>query len=780
MSPFQVTTTRDYGYRASNSIAGTRLDMPIRDIALNIQVFTKDLTDDLVISDQTNLERYNAAVVNGGADVQSDNVIQQAYNAFLFRGFVQNWGLRDGIREYDPVDSQGLARVEVVKGPAAALYGLSYAGGVMNSITKQVDMGKNFGSVRLMTSDEGGFRYTVDANYAGRAGDGRFGVRFNGAYATTQDKRDHSDGRTEFSQVNLQWQPLRDTTIALLVESSWRQKPNDLGYYTRAGGSVAATAAQELGVGVVIPLQADHPNIPWTWNWADAGSNDRSLETHMVRGTVTQKISDDFYVTGYFQANRHQNIDSNGWDDNNNSQNAAGWDVAGWSQFGCVPTGWLNPGTPNEVIRKVFHWRDWSNSIHAYGGNAVYKFDAASIKNTITAGGAYWAENFWSNKWLEPDDGAATVVFDLPVRAGISTQVPVGGAPTSLTHNLGEGNRERNKNNYYYVNWQLAAFDNRLRLSAAVNHTHIRNIAWANISATAYNAPGVDVSKDSPMFGAMFDITPQVSIFAVHSTSLFPTTDKNDFNVPLPPEIGKSNEVGFKFDLLNSAINGTISYYKINKTGGGVRDPSAINQNKVLWDTYTTAQRALYFPGLTRDQLLDRNGGLGDLVPAELESKGLEADLAIQPTKNLQVVLSYANNSEESTNGVTQGDTVSGHIRQQYSVLVKYIFTEGGAKGLSLGLGLQGAGQALQDYQIGSNGVRIARYNPSTFYAEFFAGYRFKAFGCNQVIQFNAKNLTRVDDVIGWKPSGAAGVVATQRYLVPTYAKFALTYGLDF
>jgi outer membrane receptor for monomeric catechols len=188
----------------------------------------------------------------------------------------------------------------------------------------------------------------------------------------------------------------------------------------------------------------------------------------------------------------------------------------------------------------------------------------------------------------------------------------------------------------------------------------------------------------------------------------------------------------------------------------------------------------LYFPGLTRDQLLDRNGGLGDLVAAELESKGFEADLAFQPTKSLQIIFSYANNNEESTNGVTKGDIVSGHIKQQYSVLTKYTFVDGEAKGLSLGLGLQGAGQALQDYQTASSGARVARYNPSTFYAEFFAAYQFKAFGCNHIIQLNAKNLTKVDDVIGWKPAGSAGAVATQRYLVPTYAKFTLTYGIDF
>ena len=103
---FSVSTERDYGYRASNSIAGSRTNTPIKDLPVNIQVFTKDLFDDLGLTNQVDLEAYNGSLVNGGADRNSTNAIQQAYNAFLFRGFQQNWGLRDGIREYDPVDLQ--------------------------------------------------------------------------------------------------------------------------------------------------------------------------------------------------------------------------------------------------------------------------------------------------------------------------------------------------------------------------------------------------------------------------------------------------------------------------------------------------------------------------------------------------------------------------------------------------------------------------------------------------------------------------------------------------
>jgi hypothetical protein len=275
----------------------------------------------------------------------------------------------------------------------------------------------------------------------------------------------------------------------------------------------------------------------------------------------------------------------------------------------------------------------------------------------------------------------------------------------------------------------------------------------------------------------------------------------------MPPVVGTSNEFGVKTELLNGKISGTISYYKTVQNGGSQRDITAINQNKVLWDSETAAQRAISFPGVSNDAagratLKDRSGALGDLVAgAESTSKGIEADLVIQPIKTLQIMLSASNAKEEVTKALDQsaiGQTNTGFIKQQYSIVTKYTFDQGAVKGLSLGLGFQGAGKALQGYDqlyvknasgVTQNdasgnpiklGAPVKLYNPSTKYLEFFASYKFKAFGLNQVVQFNAKNLTKQDDFIGWKPSGDYNVASTERYTVPTYARFSVTWGLDF
>ncbi len=755
LSPFTVSSDRDYGYRSANSISATRTNTPIKDVPVNIQVFTKDFTDDFSITNQVDMERYNASLINGGADVYSDNPIQQAYNAFLFRGFVQNWGLRDGIREYDPVDAQGLARVEVVKGPVGALYGVSYPGGVMNNITKQVDFSHNFGAIRLTAQSEGEYRSTVDANYTGITGEGRFGVRFNGAFTKTEDVRAHSEGAIRYTQTNLDWQPFKGTEVMFLAEQGHRTKPNGLSYFSRGEQDAAGNA---LGNNSNIPLQVFHPEIPYTWNWSN-GQNGRSLDTTMYRGTVNQKITDNFNATAYMQFGSRKQIDGNGWDANG-SGGGDSWEAGG---------GWIvDPITKKETIQAGFSYRDWSNTMHSYGATGVYKLDFAAVKNTIAFGGNVWQEKFVSRSYLPSTQ--TYLVYD--VKANIPINIPYT-PPTNLgAVNTGNGfTHEDNSNDNVFVNWQASMLDNRLKTTVGYNHTNLKLIQWANGSTATPTV--AEISKGSPMYGVVFDVTKEVSVFANYAASLFPNSNKNSFGTQLPSIVGTSYEIGTKFELMEGRLSGTVSYYDITQKGGSQTDPNANNLNTTRWDAMTPADRAITFPGQTRATLA------GDLVPgAKSESKGVEVDVSYQPTKNIQLVLSFAHNSNEIVEAISAGiigQANTGSINNQISLLSKYSFTSGQMKGLSAGLGLAYAGEALQGY-VGN----VARYYPSTFNAEVFAIYNFKAAGQNMSVQLNVKNINRQNEYFGWKATGSSTILATQPYEIGTPMRCSLTFGLNF
>lgn len=765
LDPFTVSETATEGYIASNSLAGTRSNTPIKDIPINIQVFTSELADDFLITNQVELERYNAAMVNGGADVHSSNVIQQAYNNFFFRGFQQNWGLRDGVRQYDPVDMAGFSRVEVVKGPAAALYGLAYPGGIMNSVTKTVDFSQNFADLGLTLASEGEYRAQVDANFTSEVNLGSFGVRFVGVNSETRDYRRNSEGTIQFSQVNLAWKPTQKTTLEFLLEYGYRDKTMGLGTFETAE---VDSQGNGLGNGASIPIQISHPDIPWDWNWST--DNVRSLETSNMRFRVTHQFNHNFFVNAYWQYGDRDQVDSDGLNAAGMGGSAGNWDL-GFSSRGGVATGWLNPNTPEERIAMHWHHRDWQNEMWAYGATAVYELNTNAFDNVFTVGANAWSEDFITFKGTVPE-GSTSIVY-LPVKANIDIPTPIGPPTDYFMDTAGAYETQDNSNDYYFASWQAKFMDGRLKTNVAVNRANFKLVQWANGNSLVPDNVTED-SETSPLYGVVFDVTDDISLFAIQSTSLFPTSLRDSFQRQLPPLVGESFEIGTKIDLMDGRVSGTISYYTITQEGGGVDDPDAFNLDQQIWDSLSPAERALRWPGLSREDLA------GDVVDgAETESKGFEADLVLQPTRNWQILLSYAHNKikiSKHVNSALVGDIpYEGPIEDQFSFLTKYSFTEGSAQGLSIGLGGQWAGKA---YRGSHNGVD--RYDPSTFYLEGFAGYKFDMFGYPAVLRLNIKNLTEQEAFVGWRATGSSSVVATQRYEVPTERVYSLTLGIRF
>jgi outer membrane receptor protein involved in Fe transport len=776
LSPFTVSTEKDVGYRASNSIAGTRTNTAIKDIPVNIQVFTKDLADDLIIKNQVDFEAYNGSLVYGGADRFSDNPIQQPYQDFLVRGFRQNWGLRDGVREYDPIDMQAFSRVEVVKGPVAALYGLAYPGGVMNNITKTVDFSKNFGNIRFTLGNEGDYRATLDVNATGTAFGQKIGIRVNGADEKTKDVRAHSEGKVTFENVLLAWEPFPTTSIEFMTEHGYREKPNGLQYFS------TGTPASEAGSHADVPLQIARANIPWDWNWSN-GKDMRSLETNVYRAKINQRIGDNLNVTGYIQYSSRLNIDGNGWDANG-SGGADSWESQG-----------SGLDLANNRIISTYHYRDWGNKMHAYGVTGVYKLDTNIVKSTFAFGTNVWGEKEQSRASgpYNPNDTSSTgyvnaalqTAIYVPITANIdTTNVPANPPPNLAPESLGGPNgngyhSENNSNDYYFFNWQGSWWNDRIKTNVGINRTNIKLIAWNNgASPTPDNV--YTASKWSPLFGAVFDITHDVSFFITHGTSLFPDSTKDSFGHQFSPQSGSSWEGGFKVDVLEGKISGTVSYFDITQTGGTQSAPYHDNLNTQIWDSLTAAQRAIQFPGKTRDDLF----AAGDIIAGgKQESKGVDLDLIFQATRQLQIVTSFEHVNHHfvtSTDpSVPVGTTYQYAQKDHWGVIGKYTFTDGDLKNLFLGMGVSGGSKSLQDY-IQWNGSLVARYEPGRTVGELFAGYRMKVGKQALLFQANVKNLFKTPDYVGWKSTGSSTILATQRYSIPTPMVFRFTVGLDF
>jgi iron complex outermembrane receptor protein len=143
LSEFRVDATRDSGYLATNSTAGTRLNTPIKELPMQLEVITRDFIEDIGAVDFKEALLYSAGVVQ-------DTV--QGANNFLFspsgtgqagalnpdgtainiRGYNTRFLLRNGFRLDTVADTVNVGRQELVRGPQALLYGVSALAGIVN------------------------------------------------------------------------------------------------------------------------------------------------------------------------------------------------------------------------------------------------------------------------------------------------------------------------------------------------------------------------------------------------------------------------------------------------------------------------------------------------------------------------------------------------------------------------------------------------------------------------------------------------------------------------
>ena len=130
-----VMGRREQSYKNSISFVGTKTATALKDVPQSISYVTKELVLD-----------QGAITVNDVVKNISGISQYSAYNDFSIRGFrslgnLNSGNLLNGMRGLTPLFRQSslanLERVEVIKGPASALFGNAAPGGVVNRVTKK-------------------------------------------------------------------------------------------------------------------------------------------------------------------------------------------------------------------------------------------------------------------------------------------------------------------------------------------------------------------------------------------------------------------------------------------------------------------------------------------------------------------------------------------------------------------------------------------------------------------------------------------------------------------
>ncbi|MBX9882880.1 MAG: TonB-dependent siderophore receptor [Sphingomonas sp.] len=130
-----------------------------------------DLIDGKLLEQNNILRLTDALDLN--ASVARQNTLGGLWDAFAVRGFAGDENLPSGylVNGFNggrgfggQRDSAGLERVEVLKGPAAALFGRGEPGGTINLVTKQAKIGESFGASSFQYGAFDRFRTETDWN----------------------------------------------------------------------------------------------------------------------------------------------------------------------------------------------------------------------------------------------------------------------------------------------------------------------------------------------------------------------------------------------------------------------------------------------------------------------------------------------------------------------------------------------------------------------------------------------------------------------------------------
>jgi len=186
LSPFVVETTKDEGYFAQNTLAGSRMRTNIADLGASITVVTKQQLDDTGSLDINDVFRYEANTEGSATytpavqSLRNDGVVdlnagythggdgQPQTNAISNR--VRGIGIPGASYNYYPsnpsvpFDSYNVQSLEISRGPNSMLFGMGSPAGIVNTTAAQAVIGKDSATLTLRTDNYGEQRASFGFN----------------------------------------------------------------------------------------------------------------------------------------------------------------------------------------------------------------------------------------------------------------------------------------------------------------------------------------------------------------------------------------------------------------------------------------------------------------------------------------------------------------------------------------------------------------------------------------------------------------------------------------
>lgn len=630
LSPFQVTTDKDDGYAATNSVSGSRVNTPIKDIPIPIQVITDQFINDI---GATNL-RDSLAYVSS-ISVQSQNDLENRGGTFgspygpggvnnpegvtsningvqiKMRGFITNNVLRDGFYRGSPSDAVNIERVEVVQGPNALLYGTGNFGGVVNYLTKK-PQDTAHAAANVSVGTENFLRGTIDST--GPITD-TLSYRVVGAWEDADTKIDHQSLSHWYVSPSLAWRPWRKTELLAQYEYTDSEQ-NGFGFR-------ALRAAQGTGATPINNDQLEATGFYWPpgadKNTFNLGGPDtfNNQQQDNIELTLTQGITDEGdwmpridVFAGYNRSTFNtQTRDANGGI-TQVLPGSPGYALSQTITLAAIDNGLDDGVTPsngnlqygtfdNEVINYTWNRHDGETlreqeRVELTAQKSLFEGKWYQIEDQFLFGYSEIYNELENTNWQTADN---TYNYKspnelTPIRWGAQGD----GKPTAGLYQNNRDNINKGWDRAYYLNnmfkfGNLWGVKDRLILMTGVrndkadNWSTNTNVTNAGVATTTTSTAAQSEVK-SKQFGVMLKLTNSLSVYALKADGFQPNfggLHEALSGAPVGADTAQSKEWGVKFDFMNGKISGTISRFKITKnawSASGFSTPAPLGHTR--------------------------------------------------------------------------------------------------------------------------------------------------------------------------------------------------------
>ncbi len=207
LSPFNVDTSKDFGYRRTNAVTATRIGMPTIESPLNIQVIGADFLRDIGADNLQDAFRYTSGISTDDANEFRPTV--------RVRGFAPSALFRDGFLRYYNFDIDGIEQIEVVKGPNAVFFGRTSPGGIINYTTKKAEF-RNATSFQATLGDHAYYKGLLDSQFT--LIDNRLAMRVVASRLDAESWLDEKTQEKDFVLANVIFRPFEKIELYGAIE----------------------------------------------------------------------------------------------------------------------------------------------------------------------------------------------------------------------------------------------------------------------------------------------------------------------------------------------------------------------------------------------------------------------------------------------------------------------------------------------------------------------------------------------------------------------------------